>query len=54
MFLYVDVSPLGPMVLSTEADMKQAVDDFLQDRNGFKGGRDWVSFIVREDDLPPP
>ena len=44
----------GPFVMCTEEEARQAEMDYLQAVNGFEGAKEWNSFVVREDDLPPP
>lgn len=40
---------LGGYVMNTEDEIKEAIQDYLQDRNGFEGARSWNSFVARED-----
>ena len=47
--LYVLLQPqTGPFVMNTEADVKQAEQDYVNGKNGFEGAQQWNSFVVTD------
>ena len=40
----------GPFVMTSEEEIKAALNDYRQGRNGFENALKWNSFVAREDD----
>ena len=53
-FNYINSNPplltLGPFVMNTEAEIREAISDYRLGKNGFENARTWNSFIVRKDE----
>ena len=38
--------------MNTDEEVRQARKDYIQNKNGFEGAKQWNSFVVTEADLP--